>query len=113
MKALCEYSWPGNVRELSNVIERAVIKSQGPILRIANDFQSLGESLQVQNLKTLEEAERDHIIRALEERFWRIEGPKGAAQILGINPSTLRTRMLKLGIRRLGSRLATSPNGDE
>lgn len=113
MKALREYSWPGNVRELSNVIERAVINSKGPILHIHNDFQSLEVSARAQNLKTLEEVERDHIIRVLEEQRWKIDGPNAAARLLGMNPSTLRTRMIKLGIHRPGKRLITSPNGDQ
>lgn len=98
MKALSDYSWPGNVRELANVIERAVISCNGPILRVQDNFESCeGEGLAAR-VKTLADVERDYIIRVLEARNWRINGPKGAALLLGMNPSTLRTRMAKLGI---------------
>lgn len=101
MRKLCDYSWPGNIRELANVVERGVINSTGPILHIADQFASLStsESASTQ-ARTLAEIERDYIIRVLEEVYWKIEGPSGAAAILGLNPSTLRTRMAKLGIRR-------------
>ncbi|HEX7331067.1 MAG TPA: sigma 54-interacting transcriptional regulator [Pyrinomonadaceae bacterium] len=101
MRKLCDYSWPGNIRELANVVERGVINSTGPVLHIADQFASLStsESASTQ-ARTLAEIERDYIIRVLEEVYWKIEGPSGAAAILGLNPSTLRTRMAKLGIRR-------------
>jgi formate hydrogenlyase transcriptional activator len=60
------------------------------------------------SVKTLEEIEREHIVRVLEEVYWRIEGPRGAARVLGINPSTLRARMVKLGIQKPSERLAKS-----
>ena len=99
MQALQAHSWPGNVRELANVIERAVIITQGKSLQAIDNLEQLTatDSLPTQ---TLEEVERDYIIRTLENTGWRIEGPFGAAKILGLNPSTLRTRMLKLGIQR-------------
>ena len=101
MRKLCDYSWPGNIRELANVVERGVINCSGPVLRIAEQFESLSTSESAKTkARTLEEVERDHIIRVLEEAYWKIEGPGGAAEILGLNPSTLRTRMAKLGIRR-------------
>ncbi|MEI6335784.1 MAG: sigma 54-interacting transcriptional regulator [Methylococcaceae bacterium] len=99
------YSWPGNVRELQNVIERAVILSQGPLLEI-KPLLSLSPGntdTQPQRLQTLEAVERDHIQRTLEETAGVISGSKGAAAILGMNPNTLRSRMLKLGIMRSGS----------
>jgi chemotaxis protein methyltransferase CheR len=100
MGQLRKYSWPGNVRELANVIERAVINSRGSVLRIGEDFlTSEGENLAVP-VKTLEEMERDFITRTLQDVHWRIDGPQGAARVLGINPSTLRTRMGKLGIQK-------------
>ena len=99
MQSLQTYSWPGNVRELANVIERAVIHSHGSSLQIVDQFEQLpAEALPP--TQTLEEVERDYIIRTLENTGWRIEGPFGAAKILGLNPSTLRTRMVKLGIQR-------------
>ncbi len=96
------YDWPGNVRELESIIERAVITSQGTRLQILDRFvNSLqpGEH-EVQNFKALVDLERDHIIQALEKAGWRIEGGKGAAAMLGLNPSTLRGRMRKNGIYR-------------
>jgi PAS domain S-box-containing protein len=101
INALRTYSWPGNVRELANVIERAVINSHGPVLRVQEQLTaaSNGDSAQTA-ARTLEEVERDYIIRVLDDRGWRIEGPHGAAHILGMNPSTLRTRMGKLGIKK-------------
>jgi PAS domain S-box-containing protein len=102
MAALCEYSWPGNIRELANVVERAVINSRGPVLRIREEFAPQQLETTVTAVKTLEEMEREHILRVLENVRWRIQGPRGAARILGINPSTLRTRMVKLGINKAG-----------
>ena len=99
------YSWPGNVRELQNVIERAVILSQGPLLEI-KPLLSLSPGntdTQPRRLQTLEAVERDHIQRTLQETAGVISGSKGAAAILGMNPNTLRSRMLKLGLMRSGS----------
>ena len=99
MKALTLYSWPGNVRELANVIERAVINSQGTVLQLADKLEPLvSESLSSANGRTLAEMEREIILKRLEETGWKIEGPNGAAQSLGLYPSTLRNRMSKLGI---------------
>jgi PAS domain S-box-containing protein len=109
INALRNYSWPGNVRELANVIERAVINSHGPLLRVREQLQTTnGDSGQTTVASTLEEVERDYIIRVLEDRGWRIEGPQGAAQVLGMNPSTLRTRMSKLGINKPTQQAARS-----
>jgi chemotaxis protein methyltransferase CheR len=109
INALRNYSWPGNVRELANVIERAVINSHGPLLRVREQLQTTnGDSGQATVASTLEEVERDYIIRVLEDRGWRIEGPQGAAQVLGMNPSTLRTRMSKLGINKPTQQAARS-----
>ena len=100
MAALCEYSWPGNIRELANVVERAVINSPGPVLRIREEFAPQQVETTVASVKTLEEMEREHILRVLESVRWRIQGPRGAARLLGMNPSTLRTRIVKLGINK-------------
>jgi DNA-binding NtrC family response regulator len=100
MEKLRKYSWPGNIRELANVIERAVISSNGPVLRIREDLALHEAEAVAASFKTLEEIEREYIVRVLEDLHWRIEGPKGAARILGMHPNTLRTRMIKLGIRR-------------
>jgi chemotaxis protein methyltransferase CheR len=99
MRNLQEHSWPGNVRELANVIERAVINSSGSVLKGVDHFEQPEEERPPSTL-TLEGVEREHIVRALESTGWRIEGPNGAAKILGLNPSTLRTRMAKLQIQR-------------
>jgi len=97
MQALMEYSWPGNVREIMNVIEQSVITSQGSALQI--DF--LGSAgKHVSGSRHLEDIERDHIVKTLKQAAWRIKGDKGGAALLGINPSTLRSRMKKLGIKR-------------
>jgi formate hydrogenlyase transcriptional activator len=99
MESLTNYNWPGNVRELQNVVERAVVLASGSIANIDDSvLQSHGTAQQ--SIDTLENIERHHIVRALNETGWVIHGKKGAAEILGINPSTLRSRIDKLGIRR-------------
>ena len=100
LSALCTYSWPGNVRELANVIERAIINLRGTVLKIHEDFPINETEMLAASVKTLDDMERDHIIRVLEDLQWRVDGPRGAARVLGINPSTLRTRMAKLGIQK-------------
>jgi transcriptional regulator with GAF, ATPase, and Fis domain len=97
IKALRHYSWPGNVRELENLVERAVITSKDGALRIE---VPKGENISSNEYRTLEAVVRQHIIRVLQDTNWRIEGPNGAAVILGINPSTLRYRMKVLGVVR-------------
>jgi len=104
-----EHHWPGNVRELANVIERAVINTQGPVLRLVDHFEKPSVQDRSQVNKTLEEMEKEYILRILDSTGWRIEGRRGAAKILGLNPSTLRTRMTKLGIQKVDqSQSATS-----
>jgi DNA-binding NtrC family response regulator len=92
------------VRELMNVIERAVINSTGPKLRLADDLLGRRPTAPIENgndpLKSLKEIEAEYILRVLELTKQRIDGPKGAAAILKINPSTLRSRMRKLGIKK-------------
>ena len=96
MEALQRHSWPGNVRELRNVIEHAAIITTGDTLRVP----ALGDAAPAApSPQTLADAEREHILRALESTGWRIKGPKGAATVLGLNPATLYSRMKKLGIR--------------
>jgi len=100
MDALIAYDWPGNVRELENIIERAVIISRNK-LELGDWIPSRTKTLASKTLFTLEENERQHILEALELTGWRVSGEKGAAKILGINPSTLDSRMRKLAIKKL------------
>ena len=102
LQALTRYSWPGNIRELQNFIERAVILSCGPVLRLPLRYlqNRLAATLEVKPVKTLAEAEREHILVALKETNWVLSGPHGAAARLGLNRSTLQFRMRKLGIVR-------------
>jgi formate hydrogenlyase transcriptional activator len=97
MTTLCRYAWPGNVRELENLMERSVILSPGPNLEVP-----LGELKPRHNptsiLSTLEETERGHILRALEDCNWMVGGPSGAAVKLGMKRTTLQSRIQKLGI---------------
>jgi transcriptional regulator with GAF, ATPase, and Fis domain len=99
MKALQDYPWPGNVRELESVLERAVILCPGPVLQLADKLELSSLPLP-SSMRTLEEMERNQILKTLSETRWRIEGKDGAAAILGLHPSTLRARMHKLGIVR-------------
>jgi PAS domain S-box-containing protein len=106
MDQFTNYHWPGNIRELRNVIERSVITSQGDTLRLPEPIGT-GASTATEKgssdpevLRPLEDVERGHIQQVLEAKGWRIGGPKGAAVVLGLNPSTLRFRMKKLGIRK-------------
>jgi formate hydrogenlyase transcriptional activator len=100
MAALTKYSWPGNVRELENFIERAVILSPGAELRAPlAELESAPEPA-TNHSATLEEAERDHILRALKEAKWVVGGPTGAAARLGLKRTTLQARMRKLNIAR-------------
>jgi PAS domain S-box-containing protein len=96
--------WPGNVRELENVIERAVITSRTETLSLPDDFvpRSAAASRGSTDLLTLDEMESNHIRQVLQHTRGRISGEAGAAQILGMHPNTLRSRMSKLGIRRMG-----------
>ena len=100
MNALQNYQWPGNIRELENVLERAVINSSGPKLRLMDELKNSNKNQELKTTqKTLEEVERDHIVRVLEQTNWKVGGNNGAAEILGLNRSTLRARIRKLGIR--------------
>jgi len=110
MNALVHYHWPGNIRELQNLMERAVILSSGPILKVPlNDLQFQAAPGASRKTETLEAAERRLIIEALDAADWVISGPKGAASALGLKRSTLQARMEKLGIRRART-AASSPN---
>jgi chemotaxis protein methyltransferase CheR len=107
MDDLKNYPWPGNVRQLRNIIERAVITSSESKLRLADPLPILSgnhlknqfnDAVDSDNLVTLEECERRHITRALKKCKWQISGKKGAAELLDLPPSTLRSKMKKLSI---------------
>jgi formate hydrogenlyase transcriptional activator len=122
MDAMVNYSWPGNVRELENLIERAVLLSPGKELRVPlaefkeNDLPSTfaagpldlprpidsvsSSAIASSSPRTLDDAQRQHIVQVLKQTHWRISGPRGAAAILGIKRTTLQARMRKLGIKR-------------
>jgi transcriptional regulator with GAF, ATPase, and Fis domain len=120
MARLCAYSWPGNIRELQNVIERAVVLSAGSVLNVDGGafldgtarpsppaVESLAKPISAPVVpltatggSALEDVERQHIVTVLQKAKWRIEGNDGAAKILNLEPSTLRSRMKKLGIKR-------------
>ena len=96
MEALQRYDWPGNVRELRNVIERALIVCPGRVLHaeVPQAAYPAAEDL------TLAAVERRHIRSVLERTGWRVSGPHGAAEILGLKATTLESRMAKLGLQR-------------
>ncbi len=101
MKALQNYSWPGNVRELENFVERAVILTHGPSLHVSlAELKQRPSPVTDSKATTLEEAEREHILRTLRETKWVIGGPSGAAAKLGMKRTTLQSKMQKLGISR-------------
>jgi len=97
---LFDYHWPGNVRELENVIERSVILSRGNQLELGDWLPITGVPSNASHIVTLEENEREHIIKALEMTGGQVSGEKGAAKILGLKSTTLNARMKKLGIKR-------------
>jgi len=117
MELLSRYNWPGNIRELQNVVERAVVLSSGPVLRLGPDLlpasspasateEVVPTSVVAQGENgpskhaSLENVEKRHILEVLKQTGWVIEGPRGAAKILSLHPNTLRSRMKKLGIER-------------
>ena len=107
MEQLQRYAWPGNIRELQNVLERACVLAAGPDVSIGDSFRATtapvpGAPAAASPVQTLEESERAHIRRALAAAGGRVHGANGAAELLGINPSTLRSRMQKLGIATRG-----------
>jgi transcriptional regulator with GAF, ATPase, and Fis domain len=101
MTALQRYQWPGNIRELEHIIERTVILSEGSELEPIEWLPPSNGKAAAARTLTLEEMERQHIVDVLEHTNWRVSGEKGAAKILGLNPTTLEARMKKLGIERV------------
>jgi PAS domain S-box-containing protein len=101
MRRLMAYPWPGNVRELENVLERAVILASGPTLQVDPDVLGQpGTEPAGKPSAALEDVERDHILAVLRRTRWVIDGPRGAAAVLGLHPNTLRSRLKKLGLSR-------------
>jgi formate hydrogenlyase transcriptional activator len=107
MNAMVAYAWPGNVRELRNLIERAMILNRGPVLHVAIKAAPSpavrsrpDEVAEDASAGTLKDREREQILQALQQTGWRIRGPGGAAERLGINPTTLESRMKRLGLKR-------------
>jgi transcriptional regulator with GAF, ATPase, and Fis domain len=98
LEALMEYAWPGNVRELRNVVERAMIVSNSPELNV--EIPKTNSANTITSTLTLREMEIEHIRKVLENAGWKIRGKQGAAELLGMKPTTLETRMTKLGIIR-------------
>jgi transcriptional regulator with GAF, ATPase, and Fis domain len=101
LDALARHNWPGNVRELRNAVERALILAAGPVLEIAAPGTSPPESrgLAPSGIQT-GRLDRDEYLRVLQQTGWRIRGKRGAAALLGLKPTTLETRMARLGIKR-------------
>ncbi len=99
MAELQSYGWPGNIRELENVLERAVIKTSGRKLHLADQLTKPSRFLP-KGPDTLEAMEKEHILRVLEQTNWKVSGKNSAAEILGLDRSTLRARMIKLNIHR-------------
>ncbi len=97
MEKLQSFPWPGNVRELEHAIESALITASGGKLNF--DLPTIKDS-KPKELKNFEEMERDYIIQVLKEKKWKIGGENSAASVIGLNVSTLRSRMKKLGIKK-------------
>jgi transcriptional regulator with GAF, ATPase, and Fis domain len=103
LQRLQAYRWPGNIRELENVIERAIILAEGPVVDVEAEMlpgAADGSPATAPASSSLEDVERQHIRAVLDRVDWVIEGARGAAKILELHPNTLRSRMKKLGISR-------------
>jgi PAS domain S-box-containing protein len=109
---MMSYAWPGNVRELANIVERAAILGPGPVLEVGQELLGQGSSDAAQaeeSSQSLRDVERAHIVETLRSTGGVVEGPAGAARLLGINPNTLRSRMKKLGIERQDHEISRPP----
>ena len=105
LDSLGAYDWPGNIRELANVLERSVIISRGTTLELGDWVTLPVDPIPMRRVPAAApELNRDQIIEALEETGWRVSGPRGAAQLLGLKATTLEARMKRLGITRPGAR---------
>lgn len=103
LKSMLDYSWPGNIRELENMMERSVLLAGSPLisyLPLPADPNKSKHAEPAGRIKTITENERDHILAALDRCGWKLHGEDGAAKLLDINPSTLHSRMKKLGIEK-------------
>ena len=102
LERLSLYGWPGNVRELANVLERSIILTHGTNLELGDSLAPMADSAPARPERTLQELTRQRILEALDETGWRVSGPRGAAQLLGLKPTTLEARMKRMGITRPG-----------
>jgi formate hydrogenlyase transcriptional activator len=114
LNALARHHWPGNIRELENVLQQAIILSRDGVLDLSGfageGIEAIGAPrLEATQVRSMIDAERDHLKFVLEHARWRIEGLAGAAELLGLHPSTLRSKMRKLGIVRPGPEGTESP----
>ncbi len=110
MKRLLDYEWPGNIRELKNVIERAVIVSEGNVIKF--DWWVATAEPDKNDDNRLERIERDHILAVMSKCNWKINGENGAAETLAMNPNTLRSKMKRLGITRPAPSESPAPNNE-
>lgn len=103
MQELLNYDWPGNVRELENIVHRSILLATGPVINSIGDLRSYLPKEVVANnyMRTIEEVEREHIIAVLEQCNWKVYGPGGAAEVLGIKVPTLNSRLKKLNIEKV------------
>ncbi|MDH4301347.1 MAG: Fis family transcriptional regulator, partial [Nitrospira sp.] len=109
LEVLSRYAWPGNIRELENLVERSVILTQKTDLQVPISELQTATLLTSSTTTTLEEAEREQILRALRETNWVLGGPAGAAVRLGLKRTTLQSKMQKLGIARASGSSRLSP----
>ncbi|MCE5271256.1 sigma 54-interacting transcriptional regulator [bacterium] len=98
LDTLQAYKWPGNIRELQNVIERAVIVSSGSQLKLSECLENTSAS--TKQVLTLDDLDKQHIVNVMEMTGWRVRGKSGAAELLGLKPTTLEAKMVKLGVRK-------------
>ena len=110
MDSLVQYGWPGNVREMRNVLERAMILGDGPTLRVTLPAGS--DAASAPGVTSLEHVDRVHVLNVLAKSGWRVHGKGGAAEVLGLKPTTLEHRMVRLGIEPAGQALTPPERGD-